>query len=42
MRLNIPGGSKILGVNISEEIVCGTVGIELITGELWDLTERGK
>ena len=29
-------------MNISEEIVCGTVGIELITGELWDLTERGK
>ena len=42
LRLNIPGRSKILGVNISEEIVCGTVGIELIMGELWGLTERGK
>ena len=42
LRLNIPGRCKILRMNISEEIVCGTVGIELIMGKLWGLTERGK
>ena len=41
LRLNIPGRSNILAINISEEIVCGTVEIELIRGELWDLTEGG-
>ena len=41
LRLNSARRSNILGTNISEGIVCDTVGIELIRDELWGLTERG-